>query len=174
MIGTAVNLFGGVSADLERADASLVGSDTPVTPVNAERLAEQRKVRVHTEVSSMKRDFMSLLRVEAVMNEERHFISGTVLGHHHPRMVELDRYLLDAIPEGPILITFHHDRPGVMGAIGTLLGEHEINISRMQLGPPPEDEGPALGVFNLSTPVPDSALADLRAHPAIERACRVL
>ena len=122
----------------------------------------------------MKRDFMSMLRVEAVLNEERHFISGTVLGHRHPRMVELDRYLLDAIPEGPILITFHNDRPGVMGTIGTLLGEHEINISRMQLGPPPDGEGPALGVFNLSEPIPDSALTALRAHPAIERACRVL
>ncbi len=159
--------------------AMLVGalrhqSDTPVTPVNAESIAEQRKVRVHTEVSSMKRDFMSLLRVEAVMNEERHFISGTVLGHHHPRMVELDRYLLDAIPEGPILITFHHDRPGVMGAIGTLLGEHDINISRMQLGPPPDGEGLALGVFNLSRPIPESTLADLRAHPAIENACSVM
>ena len=159
--------------------AMLVGalrhqSELPVTPVNAERIAEQRKVRVHTEVSSMKRDFMNLLRVESVLGEQRHFISGTVLGHRHPRMVELDRYLLDAIPEGPMLITCHHDRPGVMGAIGTLLGEVDINISRMQLGPPPDGEGLALGILNLSTPIPDAALAALQAHPAIERVCRVL
>jgi D-3-phosphoglycerate dehydrogenase len=147
----------------------------PVTPVNAERIARAEKVRVHTESSALKRDFLHLVRVEALIDEERHFITGTVLGHRHGRMVELDRYLLDAIPEGPLLVTFHRDRPGVIGRIGTLLGCHEINISRLQLAAPQEPaDDVALGILNLSSPLPPAALQALRGSQEIVRACSVI
>ena len=107
--------------------------DGPVTPVNVERLAEEKKVRVHSEALSMKRDFMNLVRVEAVIDEDRHHVSGTVLGQRHGRLVEMDDYLMDAIPEGPAMVTFHANKPGMLGQIGTVLGQHDVNISRMQL-----------------------------------------
>ncbi len=140
-----------------------------VTPVNAERIARERGIRVHAESLSMKRDFMNLVRVEAVVGDERHFVSGTVLGQRHGRMVELDRFLLDAIPEGPLLVTFHEDRPGVLGAIGTILGAADVNIGRLQLGVPDHAEGPrtALGIWNLDRLVPEEVLARIAQHPAI-------
>ncbi|MCA8956856.1 MAG: ACT domain-containing protein, partial [Planctomycetes bacterium] len=136
----------------------------PVTPVNARRLAEQHQIRVHTESSSMKRDFMNLVRVEAVLDEQRHQISGTVLGQRHGRMVELDSFLLDAIPEGPALVTWHADRPGVLGELGTALGRHAINIARVQLA---EHDGQALGILNLSQPLTDDAFAAVASLPGI-------
>jgi D-3-phosphoglycerate dehydrogenase len=87
-------------------------------------------VRVHAEASTLKRDFVSLVRVEALIGETRHFVSGTVLGNRHGRIVELDHFLLDAIVDGSILVTLHLDRPGVIGMIGTVLGQEEIKHRR--------------------------------------------
>lgn len=144
-----------------------------LTPVNAERTARERGIRIHCEASSLKRDFMNLLRVEAIIDEQRHYASGTVLGHRHLRLVEVDDYVLDAIPEGPMLVTFHQDRPGVVGALGTLLGDAGINISRMQIGTAEHAGAPALGILNLDRPLDDDQLAAVRRLPAIERACLV-
>jgi D-3-phosphoglycerate dehydrogenase len=159
--------------------AALVGALHPstsgaVTPVNAERIAKDRSIRVHCEQSSMKRDFMNLLRVEAVFDETRHCVSGSVFGHRHGRLLEFDEYTLDAIPEGPLVVTFHDDEPGVVGKIGTLLGEAGINISRMQIGTADDGEGaPAIAVLNLDRALADGELARLRALRPIRRVCQV-
>jgi D-3-phosphoglycerate dehydrogenase len=147
--------------------------DALVTPVNAERYARDLGVRVHAETSTLKRDFVHLIRVEAVLDGERHFVTGTVLGHRHIRMIEYDAFLLDAIPEGPLLVTWHRDQPGVVGKIGTLLGEQDINISRLQLGGEQPMGELALGIWNLSSPITDSALDQLRADDAMVEAHRV-
>jgi D-3-phosphoglycerate dehydrogenase len=149
-----------------------------LTPVNAERIARERNIRIHCESTSLKRDFMYLLRVEAVIDEQRHFASGTVLGHRHGRLVELDHYVIDAIPEGPMLVTFHKDQPGVVGQLGTVLGDAGINISRMQIGSMLKNgettAKAALGILNLDRAPNDAQMAAVRAIPAIERACLVV
>jgi D-3-phosphoglycerate dehydrogenase len=149
-----------------------------LTPVNAERIARERNIRIHCESSTLKRDFMFLLRVEAVIDEQRHFASGTVLGHRHGRLVELDGYVIDAIPEGPMLVTFHADQPGVVGQLGTVLGNAGINITRMQIGTMLKNGDAtataALGILNLDRAPTEKQLAAVRAIPAIERACLVL
>jgi D-3-phosphoglycerate dehydrogenase len=167
---------GGVSESAHRAltVAMLVGAlrtsvSGTLTPVNAERVAKERNVRVHCEASTLKRDFMSLLRVEAVIDEQRHFASGTVLGHRHGRLVELDGYVIDAIPEGPMLVTFHDDRPGVVGRIGTVLGDANVNISRMQIGTS-NGGTEALGILNLDGDPDPSLLDRVLAIDAISRA----
>ncbi|MCA8954061.1 MAG: phosphoglycerate dehydrogenase [Planctomycetes bacterium] len=146
------------------------GIERTVTPVNAERIASEHNVRVHCESSSMKRDFMFLLRVEAVIDEVRHVASGTVLGQRHGRLVELDGYVIDAIPEGPLLVTFHGDQPGVVGQLGTELGAAGINITRMQIGTSAQPAATALGILNLDREPSESQLDAIRAIAAIERA----
>jgi D-3-phosphoglycerate dehydrogenase len=142
----------------------------PVTPVNAETVARARGTRWHCETSSLKRDFMNLVRVEATFGEAVHFVSGTVLGHRHGRMVELDDFLLDAIPEGPLLVTFHRDQPGVLGKIGTILGQENVNISRLQLGVPDRGKRLALGIWNLDSPLTQSAMQKLTGEASIVEA----
>ncbi|MCA8974627.1 MAG: phosphoglycerate dehydrogenase [Planctomycetes bacterium] len=145
----------------------------PVTPVNAARIAKDQNVRFHCEATSMKRDFMLLIRVEAVIDEVRHFASGTVLGHRHGRLVELDGYIIDAIPEGPLLVTFHRDEPGVVGKLGTALGDLGINITRMQIGMPQNGDS-ALGILNLDQAPAADQLDRLRTITAIERLALVI
>lgn len=143
-------------------------TDKPVTSVNAARIAEDLGVEVYTDLSSVKRDFVSLIRVEAVIDGAHHKISGTVLGHRHGRMVELDGYFLDAIPEGNLLVTFHNDRPGVIGEIGRILGSQGANVSRVQLGVPENGSGgPSLGIWNLDAVINGTVLEELRAMDAI-------
>lgn len=141
-----------------------------ITPVNAERVAKDRNVRVHAEASSLKRDFMNLVRVEAELADGLHFATGTVLGHRHGRLVELDGYVLDAIPEAPLLVTFHADQPGVVGKLGTLLGDAGINITRMQIGAADADGGLAVAILNLDRALDDRQLTAIRALPPIRRA----
>ena len=141
-----------------------------VTPVNAERIAKDRGVAIVAEASSMKRDFMNLVRVEAQVGDDRHYATGTVLGHRHGRLVELDDYVLDAIPEGPLLVTFHSDQPGVVGKLGTLLGDAGINISRMQIGTADDPTRPSVALLNLDRALDAAQLAAVRSLAAIRRA----
>jgi D-3-phosphoglycerate dehydrogenase len=144
-----------------------------LTTVNAERIAEERNVRVHFESSDMKRDFVSLLRVEALIGGTRHIASGTVLGQRHGRIVELDDYILDAIPEGPLLVTFHKDEPGVVGKLGTLLADAGCNISRMQIGTG-KGKDTALGVLNITGALPDGLRDKVQSIASIVSAHVVL
>jgi D-3-phosphoglycerate dehydrogenase len=185
LVSLRLSVQGGVPESAMRAlsVAMTVGALKPgtagaVTPVNAERIAKDRNVRVHAEAGSLKRDFVNLLRVEALLGDERHTAAGTVLGHRHGRLVELDDYTLDAIPEPPLLVTFHRDQPGVVGKLGTLLGDAGINISRMQIGisgriGPPLPTTPAIALLNLDRALGDEQLAQLRALGPIQRACMI-
>jgi D-3-phosphoglycerate dehydrogenase len=144
-----------------------------VTSVNAERIAKDRGIRVHCEQATMKRDFVNLIRVEAVLGEVRHSATGAVFGNRHGRMVELDGYVLDAIPEAPLLVTFHDDQPGVVGKLGTLLGEASINITRMQIGQSDEEGKPAMAICNLDRALDAAQLGSIRALAPIRSAASV-
>ena len=82
----------------------------------------------------------------------------------------MDNYMLDAIPEGPALVTFHQDRPGMLGLIGTIMGKNDINISRMQLGTSGVSGEQALGIWNLDTPMTVTVLEEIQQQDGIHRA----
>ena len=121
--------------------------------MNARRIAAAAGITVATHAASWKRDFQHLVQVELEVDGVRHAATGTVLGHRHGRMVELDGIAMDAIPEPPSIVTFHRDAPGVVGRIGTLLGSLGVNIARMQ---------------TCGTGVPGQALAILQVDRALE------
>ena len=79
------------------------------------------------------------------------------------------RYDVEAVPEGPSLFTRHLDQPGVVGALGGVLGRENINISRMHVGVGETSEN-AIALISTSAPLSASALAEIRALPPIEQA----
>ena len=87
-------------------------------------------------------------------------VAGTLFGKRDARIVEIDGYLVEAIPQGNMLVLFNHDRPGLIGAIGTLFGRHRINIARMTFGRK-EAGGDAITVLNVDSPVPPSVLKEV-------------
>ena len=180
LVSLRLSLQGAIPTSAHRAltVAMIVGAlrssvSGTLTTVNAERIAEDRDVRVHVESTAMKRDFVSLLRVEALIGETRHIASGTVMGQRHGRIVELDDYAIDAIPEGPMLVTFHKDEPGVVGKLGTMLAESGCNISRMQIGTG-MGQDTALGVLNIAGELPADLRDKVQSIPSIVSAHIVL
>jgi len=108
-----------------------VASDQ-VNMVNAPGIAEERGIVVIESKSNRKRDFASAISTKVVGCQDR-LIIGAVFEGGQPRIVRVDDFMLEAIPEGPTLLLHNHDQPGVVGQVGTVLGEGGINISRMQL-----------------------------------------
>ena len=59
---------------------------------------------------------------------------GTVFGKNDQRIVMINKYKIDLIPEGNIILISHRDKPGMIGSVGTILGRNDINIATMQVG----------------------------------------
>ena len=135
--------------------------------VNAPIIAQQHGIRVIESKAAQPQDFVSLLTVRVRSRDGEELVAGTLFGRTQVRIVRVDNFLLEAIPEGATLLIRNHDRPGVVGHIGSTLGEAQVNISRMQLGLNPEGDE-ALQLLNVD-PAPGNEVLDaLRALPGIE------
>lgn len=142
--------------------------DAPVNQVNAPLLAQERGITVMEAKEAKSLDYLNLLRVKVVAGEKTAQAAGTVFGRS-PRFVEVDGFRLDAVPEGDLLVTRHLDRPGMIGKLGTIMGAHNINISRLQLGTLENGgaSGQAMAILNIDQPLPAPVLAELRKVPNI-------
>ena len=93
-------------------------------------------------------------------------VEGAIFGSNNPRIVRINNFYLEAVPEGYILILHNRDVPGVIGAVGTLLGQKEINIAGLELGRE-KVGGMAISFFHVDDVVPKETLEALRSLPAI-------
>jgi D-3-phosphoglycerate dehydrogenase len=89
-----------------------------------------------------------------------HEIAGTVL-MGEPRVVKIDSFRVDLHPDGRFLISRHEDRPGIVGRVGTILGEHDVNIASMQVGRD-APRGRAMMILAVDDPVGNKVLDHLR------------
>lgn len=137
-----------------------------VNYVNAPILAQQRGVRVNEMRSSEHRDFQTLVSVIYQTDKGQRAISGTIFGKKDPRIVSIDGCLLDAHPEGEMLILLNEDVPGVIGRIGTIIGSQGINIGRMTWGRI-QDSTRAMTLLNLDHPIGDGVLAEVASQPFV-------
>lgn len=99
-------------------------------------------------------------------------VSGTIFGKNNPRIVRIDDFYLEAVPEGTILVIHNQDKPGVVGNIGTLLGKNQVNISRMQLGLL-KDKGEAIALYNVDNKVPEDLVKEISKLPNILKVTQV-
>jgi D-3-phosphoglycerate dehydrogenase len=134
-----------------------------VNMVNAPLVAQERGIRVIETKSSRPIDFASAI-ITRVRGTVDRLIAGAIFHGQQPRIVRIDDFMLEAIPEGPTILIFNHDKPGVVGAVGTLLGEAAINISRMQLGLVRERKQAAM-LVNVDQLPSDAVMEKLRALP---------
>tara|TARA_R110002126_G_scaffold10067_4_gene45052 strand:- start:3309 stop:4928 length:1620 start_codon:yes stop_codon:yes gene_type:complete len=149
--------------------------DIGVNLVNAPLLAKERGLRVLEGGDEDALGYTSLLgvRVSSKNGAESHAVAGTVFGGQ-PRFVRVDGMHTDFAAEGHLLITTHHDRPGVLGAIGAVLGDCGINIRRVDLGPAKQSaEGLASAFLSLYDTAPDDVLDRVRAIEPVVSAQRI-
>jgi D-3-phosphoglycerate dehydrogenase len=134
--------------------------DRPVNAVNVRLLAEERGLGiVEAHSSRSKKTFASFVRV-TVEGDERHTVAGALFEGNEGRLVEVDGQSLEAVPHGWILVIQNRDTPGVIGRIGTVLGDAGINISRMQLSLD-APTGQAVSLVNIDTRAPNEVLREL-------------
>jgi D-3-phosphoglycerate dehydrogenase len=137
-----------------------------VTDVNAPMVAKARGLRVTETSSPESEDFTSLLGAALATDRGEWSVAGALFKGREPRLVRIDGYPLEAIPQGWMLVYSNLDVPGVVGRIGTLLGRHHINIAGMQLGRERRG-GRAVSILNLDDPIPAAVLVEIRAMPDI-------
>lgn len=147
--------------------------ETPVNMVNALALAEARGIALEERKSDRIRDFASMLTGTASCGEQLVSVSGTLFGLRQPRIVKVDQFHLEAIPEGALLVIRNLDTPGVIGRVGSVLGEAGVNIRALHLAPPRSGGRRALALFNVDPELADETLDAIRALPDIESATLV-
>lgn len=105
-----------------------------VNEVNAAYLADQKGITIYENKTASTRGFTNLLTVEIKTKSTTRSVVGTLLNGLGPRIVKVDSYSMDLIPEGHMIMIQHKDQPGAIGKVGTLLAENNINIATMQVG----------------------------------------
>jgi D-3-phosphoglycerate dehydrogenase len=98
--------------------------------------------------------------------KKAHQVAGTLYNRKDPRIIEIDRFKVEVVPEAHLLLILNEDRPGVIGTVGHLLGEHDINIARMQCSRE-ERGGNALLIFGLDAPLPGTVLEKIKSSKHI-------
>ncbi|MFA6600820.1 MAG: phosphoglycerate dehydrogenase [Candidatus Omnitrophota bacterium] len=140
--------------------------------VNAPAMAEERGIAVEESASTAKENFSNYIEIEVepdgAAKEATHRIMGTLFADHRPRVVRIDQFLIDVEPVSWILFIHNEDQPGVVGTVGTLLGNNGINIAEMSLGRLTKGKKMmAMTVINTDNEVPEKVLAKIREFSPI-------
>jgi len=120
--------------------------------VNAISLAKERGIKIREVKSSREEEFVNSIQLEIKTDKESKVICGTLSPNKQPRIVKVDGYYVEASPKGEMIVMQNWDKPGIIGNIGTLLGEQGINIATMTFGRQ-EAGGKAVSVLNVDSPI---------------------
>jgi len=134
--------------------------------VNAPLIAQERGINITESKVSKVEDFANLIMVQAITEKGENVVAGTLLSKKEPRLVRIGEFDLDVIPEGYMLLCSNLDKPGVIGKIGTILGNRKINIAAMQVGRKTVG-GKALTVINVDCNISKEVLKEIEEIPEI-------
>ena len=147
-------------------------TDTPVNYISAPHLAMHRGISVSETRGLPTPNYANLLSCRVLWDDGERLVSGSLLGHEFPRVVQIDEFRIDAQPEGIALVMDSIDVPGVIGRVGTLLGRHGINIAEWRLGRIAPG-GQALSFTNLDVAAPPVVLDELVRLEGVNRVWQV-
>ena len=133
--------------------------------VNAEHVAVERGMQIEKETALSGSGFENMVTLRLTTQNGNVFkISGTVLGDSAQRIVDIDDYALELEPKGNLILFKNSDEPGVIGDVGRLIAEHQVNIADFRLGR--DGKGHALAVVKVDDTVSKALMADLEALDA--------
>src|SRR6202171_1134825 len=137
-----------------------------VNLVNAFLIAEERGIAVTTTYVRTGTDAAPAIHTQVLTSGGEQPLAGAIFGYsghtREGRITEIDGFRIEAIPQGHMLVMRNRDVPGVIGRVGTILGERGVNISRFHLGRR-ERGGEAMAVIEVDAPLDEATLKDLRA-----------
>jgi len=147
-----------------------------VNAVNAFLIAEERGITINTTYLRSATDSVPAIRTHVVTSTSEQSLSGTLFGYgehaRQGRITELNGFHIEAIPHGYMLVMRNQDVPGVIGRVGTTLGERGVNISRFHLGRR-ERGGEALALIETDAPLSDEAVEELLSFAPIISALQI-
>jgi D-3-phosphoglycerate dehydrogenase len=146
--------------------------EEPVNLVNAPLLAETRGLKIKESKSTTAEDYASLITSRVVSDLGERVVAGTLFGRNDLRIVRVDDYRVDFEPLGYMLIADHHDRPGVIGRVGTILGNEDINIGGMHVGRKTV-RGKALMILAVDSPIPPAVMKKICRLESMHRCTQV-
>ncbi|MEY3394595.1 MAG: hypothetical protein RL346_831 [Verrucomicrobiota bacterium] len=143
-------------------------ADGQVNLVNAPAIAKSMGLDLVESTISAQTEFNDLLVVELRKGAEKFRVAGTIIGRS-PRIVEIDRLFVDTPIKGHFLIVRNDDRPGIVGAVGTILGNSGQNIANLSLARNKSEKN-ALSIIELDDPLPGEIMTAIRAVPGVTAA----
>jgi D-3-phosphoglycerate dehydrogenase len=120
--------------------------DMPLNMVNVSVLAKERGISIDETKNTEAKDVAASFSAKVVTDKVTRTVTGSVFGQKLLRIIELDGFNIEMTPQGSVLVIFNDDKPGVIGAVGTICGRHNINICTMGVGQKPEEQKAALAV----------------------------
>ncbi|MFH1359888.1 MAG: phosphoglycerate dehydrogenase [Candidatus Omnitrophota bacterium] len=143
----------------------ILGEET-VNAVNAMDVAKERAIKIQEITSNEEAEFVNLISVEVKTDKEPLAIWGTLSSNKQPRIVKVNSVYVEAKPEGHMLFINNNDRPGIVGAVGTILAKDNINIGGITFGRESQG-GRVISVVNVDSEVPESVIEKLRKEKDI-------
>ena len=144
-----------------------------VNYVNAPAIATSRGIKITESRTEANEAHSCMLTIRATTSTGTREICGTVSGRSEVRIVHIDGYRVNIKPFGPMIITEHNDRPGIIGKVGTLLGDNRINIAGMHVGREEGEGSRALMILVIDTPISDDLLTQIKQIEGMETARQV-
>jgi D-3-phosphoglycerate dehydrogenase len=147
--------------------ASLKGMLTPfaesVNFVNAQQVAETRGIALSSTTHPTPHDYTNLITFRVASAKEEICVSGTLFSEKNQRIVSVNNFRVEFKPEGHLIYIINKDVPGVVGKVGTLLGDREINIAEYNLARTASG-GKAMAIITVDTPLDAETLSFLKSY----------
>jgi D-3-phosphoglycerate dehydrogenase len=134
--------------------------------VNAPVIAKERGIEVKEIKSTDEGDYQSLIALRLKAKDKVGSVAGTLFSKRDPRIVLINDFKVEIVPEGELLFMYNNDKPGVIGNIGTLLGQNNINIARMHFGRETPG-GTAISVVSIDAHASPQIIDKIRKLPNI-------
>jgi D-3-phosphoglycerate dehydrogenase len=114
--------------------------------VNTPVLARERGISIDETKNTEAVDVASSFSAKVVTDKITRTVKGSVFGERLLRIIEIDGFNIEMTPQGTVLVIFNDDKPGVIGAVGTVCGKHNINICTMGVGQKAEEQKAILAI----------------------------
>jgi D-3-phosphoglycerate dehydrogenase len=166
--------YSGEAANLKQEPITLAALKGLLAPtlqenvnyVNAPLIAKDRGIEVKVSRSSGATEYTSLVTLRIRADGRDVSASGTLNSKKEPRIIQVDNFPMETVPEGDMLVLMNNDKPGVIGGIGMLLGQNGVNIARMQFGREKQG-GLAMSVVSIDSVVSDELMAKIKMLPNV-------
>jgi D-3-phosphoglycerate dehydrogenase len=166
--------------EVSKKDTSLISSafaaglataamNEEISIVSALPLLKERGIELIEEKTSEHGEFSSLITADVSGDHGTMSLAGTLFGASMPRLVMMDDFKLESFLDGVLLFIHHKDKPGVIGAMGTILGESNTNISSMSVGRAKQPGGEAVAVLSLDTPLKAESLKEIESLQMVDK-----